>query len=164
MPKDFKTREEKIYRLEVHVAGIYLREKQKRLEVLIAKRLPTRELYPEKWECGGGQVKPGESFEEAIKRQLFEEFGLLVKVVQPIGTYEIITGSEKQAKIPGVKFLCLPENSKGEIALNQKEFSEYKWVSLNSIYKFDMIPGISRDIKRAAQLYQVIFSPPKRRF
>jgi 8-oxo-dGTP diphosphatase len=132
--------------------------------VLIAKRLPTRELYPNKWECGGGQVRPEESFEDAIKRQLFEEFGLAIKVVQPIGTYEIITGSEKQAKIPGVKFLCIPENSKTEITLNQKEFSEYKWISVKSIYKFDMISGIKKDIQKAAQLYQAIFLLPKRKF
>jgi len=47
-------REEKQYKLEVHVAGVCFRETKTDIEVLVVKRQSNKELYPNKWECGGG--------------------------------------------------------------------------------------------------------------
>ena len=59
-------REHKKHLLEVHVAGISFYQEK----VLLLQRSPERRIYPYFWECGGGQVHPGENFEDAVKRQL----------------------------------------------------------------------------------------------
>src|SRR3989344_3343154 len=94
-------REKKVHKLEVHVAGVCFRDNT----VFTLKRSPTRKLYPDLWECGGGQVWMGENFEEAIVRQFEEETGMIVSPIKPFKAYEIMTLDE-QKKIPGLRFLC----------------------------------------------------------
>ena len=88
-------REEKIHKLEVHVAGICFVGNR----VLVAKRTSSRKLYPNLWECGGGQVETGENFDDAVKRQLKQELGVIVKPIKVLGTYEILTQDSGQKKI-----------------------------------------------------------------
>ena len=101
------SREEKRHLIEVCVTGICFRETENNIEVLIAKRNNNRELYPGKWECGGGQVFAGENFEEAVKRQIADELGVVVDKTVVFGTYGIETPQLEQKKIPGLLFVCL---------------------------------------------------------
>jgi 8-oxo-dGTP pyrophosphatase MutT (NUDIX family) len=134
--EDHKTR----FRVEVHVAGVCVRPKDDSWEVLIAKRSEERHLYPGKWECGGGRVNYGEGFEGAIKRQIFEEFGLDIEPCDLLETYEIhIPG---QRVIPGLRFLCMAGG--GRIRLNKREFSEYRWVRFPVPANLDWIDGVKR--------------------
>jgi 8-oxo-dGTP diphosphatase len=91
-------REHQRHLIEVHVAGICYRETQSAIEVLIAKRRDDRDLYPGKWECGAGQVKAGENFEQAIRRQMTDELGISIKNVIAFRTYEIKTPQLTQQK------------------------------------------------------------------
>lgn len=139
-------REDKQERIEVHVAGICLRPNDQGFEVLLAKRRKNRDLYPGKWECGGGQVRPGENFETALRRQFFEEMGLKIQVVQPVRAYEIIR--HPASLIPGIVFLCLPEgDGHDKIEMNHREFSECRWQSVGKIDELDLISGIKHDIE-----------------
>lgn len=148
-------REQQKHKIEVHVAGICLKETEYDIEVLIAKRKENKELYPGKWECGGGQVKEGENFEEAIKRKMKEELGVIVDGVMVLGTYEIITPQLPQKKIPGVKFVCFWNsyvNGK-EPQIKKEEFSEWKWQSINELDNIDFIPGIKEEASIAWEFY-----------
>ena len=149
------SREEKRYLIEVHVAGICFRETEKDIEVLIAKRTDNRDLYPSKWECGGGQVYEGENFEEAIKRQMEDELGVLISKSFVFGTYEIDTPDLPQKKIPGLKFICFFNGylNGNEPKINPKEFSEWKWQPIDDLGKIDFINGVSEDIKKGWELY-----------
>lgn len=148
-------RETKQHKIEVHVAGICLRETDFDIEVLIAKRRENKELYPGKWECGGGQVKMGENFEEAIKRKMKEELSVIVNKVVVFGTYEINVPKLEQRKIPGIKFVCLLDgfvNGK-EPQIKEDAFSEWKWQSINKLEGIDFIPGIKEEINVAWEFY-----------
>ena len=48
-------------------------------EVLMAHRSPTRQNYPDTWSFPGGHVEDGETLDHALKRELFEEIGILPK-------------------------------------------------------------------------------------
>lgn len=151
-------REEKQHRIEVHVAGIIFRETEQDIEVLILKRNDKRELYPGKWECGGGQVWEGENFEEAIRRQMKEELGVNVEKVMAFGTYEIDTPKLPQKKIPGLKFVCFLEKDNeylrnGGPSIDEKEHDGWRWQSINDLEKIDFIPGIKKDIRIAWDFY-----------
>jgi 8-oxo-dGTP pyrophosphatase MutT (NUDIX family)/DNA-binding XRE family transcriptional regulator len=151
-----RTREEERFEIETHVGGVCIRQAQHGPEILIAKRLPTRTLYPNKWECGGGQVRPGENFEEAIRRQMREEFHITVTILATLGTYHILAPQLHQKKIPGVVFLCGSEakSKTPAVVLNRKEFSEYKWITPSEAASFDLIEGVKRDIQLALSWLQ----------
>ena len=141
--------------IEVHAAGICFRETDYDIEVLIARRKESKELYPGKWECGGGQVKMGENFEEAVKRKMKEELGVIVDSVLVFGTYEIETPQLPQKKIPGIKFICFfKEYVNGKYPeIKEEAFSEWKWQSINDLSGIDFIPGIKEEIHIAWEFY-----------
>jgi 8-oxo-dGTP diphosphatase len=143
-------REERRFEIEVHAAAVCVR-KEGDYEVLVGRRSPKRKLYPGLWECGGGQVNPGENFEEAVVRQVREELGTIVEVIAPIGVYEILTPDLPQKKIPGVKFLCEVKgyvNGKGP-EIDRNEFTEWRWITPDETAGMDFIPGIPDEIKMA---------------
>jgi 8-oxo-dGTP pyrophosphatase MutT (NUDIX family) len=149
------TREKKRYLIETHVAGICFRETETDIEVLIAQRRPDRKLYPGKWECGGGQVRAGENFTEAVKREMHDEFGITIQRVVVFGTYEIKVPDLEQKKIPGIKFVCFLEgfsDGKG-IQIEEEEFSQFRWQSINNLSGIDFIQGIREDIRTGWEFY-----------
>lgn len=136
-------REDEKHKIEVHVATICVRNN----EVLVAKRSPSRELYPGLWECGGGQVKKDEGFEEAAKRQLKEEFGVVAEPVKVVDTYSIDT--ENHGKIPGVVYVCKFVEFVGNGPELSEEHAECRWQPTDGIDEVDFIPGIKENIEKA---------------
>lgn len=148
-------REKKRYLIETHVAGICFQETETDIEVLIAKRRNDRELYPGKWECGGGQVHFGQNFEEAIAKQMKDELGIIISKSVVFGTYEILTPELEQKKIPGVKFICFFDsylNGSGP-QISPQEYSECKWQSINKLSEIDFAGDIREEIRIAWDFY-----------
>ena len=146
--KDFPIREDKIHKIEVHVAGLCVREHKEGWKLLAAHRTDSRYLFPGKWECGGGAVQSGEGFEAALKRQMFEEFGIEVHPWFVAEWYEIHIPTPQKI-IPGIRFVC--RTGKGKITLNKREFSSCKWIDLPLNSRLDWIDGIEHAIKLATQ-------------
>jgi 8-oxo-dGTP diphosphatase len=67
-------------RKEVEVAvGVLIREDG---AFLLTSRPPGK-VYEGYWEFPGGKVEPGESVEEALRRELIEEIGVTIGAAQP---------------------------------------------------------------------------------
>jgi mutator protein MutT len=49
--------------------------------ILLCRRTPQREHYPNLWALPGGNIEPGETAEQALVRELAEELG--IEVAQP---------------------------------------------------------------------------------
>ena len=94
-------RELGINRIEVHVSGLSFHAGR----LLVLRRALNRTLYPGLWEFGGGQIENGENFEDAVKRQLRDEAGVIVEPVALMKIYHIDTDGD-QRKIPGLRFVC----------------------------------------------------------
>jgi transcriptional regulator with XRE-family HTH domain len=151
-----EAREDKIFEIEAHVGSICVNKTKDGVRVLIGKRLLTRDLYAGQWECGGGQVLPGENFTDAILRQVREEFGIEVRIIGVIGTYEIQTLQINKRKIPGVSFLCELVNSDAadKIKINPKEYSEHRWIKEEKLDVFDIVDGVKKDILKVLKFYK----------
>ncbi|MGC9310990.1 MAG: NUDIX domain-containing protein [Candidatus Aenigmatarchaeota archaeon] len=166
-------REDGVDLVEVHVSGICFFGDS----VLVAKRAPNREIYPNLWECGGGQVKKWENFGEAAIRQLKEELGVVAMVLAPFKAYEIppkfpngpnrneLSGinpnrnelSGINAKIPGIRFICRLEGFlDGNSPKLSKEHTEWKILPVNKIDGLEFIPGLKEDIEAALTLSKSI--------
>lgn len=144
-------RETKRHELEVHVAPICFRLNEGEIEVLIAKRSPTRKIYPNQWECGGGQVRPGENFHEATIRQIKEELGVDIYIIAPYSCYEILAPDLPQKKIPGIRFVC--KVLSGEPKINSQEHTEWKWQPISDLGSIDLLFNLKTVILEAAKLF-----------
>jgi 8-oxo-dGTP diphosphatase len=51
-------------------------------EVLLCHRAPNRRWYPSVWDFPGGHVEPGEPIRAALRRELGEEIGVDVGIVE----------------------------------------------------------------------------------
>jgi len=142
--------------IETHVAGICLREESGTIEVLLARRSPSKQVYPNLWDSGGGAIRSGENFEEAVVRELKQELGIIAKPLLPLRTYEIQLAHSRQGKIPGLAFVC---EVVGYVAGNQpyvdgKDMVEWRWFPASELDKVELIPSIVEDVRLAVRAYE----------
>jgi 8-oxo-dGTP pyrophosphatase MutT (NUDIX family) len=143
-------REKEIHKTETHVGCIVFDGN----EILALKRAPSRELFPNNWTTGGGQVKPGESFEDAAIRKMKEEAGIVVEPITSIGTYEFNTSD---GKVPGIYLVCefidYVNSDLKQPQLNSEEHTEAKWISEEEIQNHDFIPNLKENLPSAFEVY-----------
>lgn len=143
-------REKLIHEIEVHVACVCIAEEHGNIKILIGKRAYNREIFPSYWECGGGQIHANETFEDAVKSHMHDEFGIVVDVLFPYVSYIIDLPNKK---IPGVRFLCKPQATR-EITIDNEEIIEFKWVYVEELNQYRLIPGLLNDILTGCKFYE----------
>ena len=74
------------------------------------------------WEFPGGQVEAGETIPRALKREVFEETGIVVEVKSLVGIYS----NTHMPPIVNLDFIC--EHISGELQ-GSAESTEVEWVS-----------------------------------
>ena len=156
MTSKWPVREKGIHRIEIHVAGFCLKgDSRGPMTLLIGKRTSTRRIFPDKWECGGGQVHTGEGLPEAIQYHMKEEFDIDVDVLGPVLTYEI---HSPDGLIPGLRFLCRMRDESQVAVANPDEFTECRWIAETEIDDYDLIPGLAEHAKRAIAIYRKLIA------
>lgn len=86
------------------------------------------------WDCGGGVLEFGESFEDAIRREVMEEYGVEVLDIRYLGTRNVIrtnkSGKETHWIANGFAVLVDPADVKiGE----PEKMNELEWFSLDKL-------------------------------
>jgi 8-oxo-dGTP diphosphatase len=102
-------------------------------KVLIAKRSSTSSL-PNKWEFPGGKIDDGETPEECLKRELQEEFEIIVDV----GDY--LTESVYQYEQKTIRLIAFQVSTEANFeTLNAHD--DVRWVSAEELLDYDLAPA-----------------------
>jgi 8-oxo-dGTP diphosphatase len=94
--------------------------------VLLAKRSDTRRVYAARWSFPGGHVEAGESYEQALSRELQEEIGIV-----PL-EYQLAATLDDPASPATHYHLYAVTRWRGEPAILDNEHSELRWVALSA--------------------------------
>jgi mutator protein MutT len=97
-------------------------------KVLLAHRSENRGSYPDTWSFPGGHVEEGETFEEALVRELAEEIGVSATSWRSLDHFRYVNGGAT------FHFFAVDEWDGEPINLGQ-EHSEIRWVELVGAHK-----------------------------
>lgn len=107
----------KPFRLAVRAV---IRDEQGRC--LLLRRSPVNKGFVGQWEWPGGKADPGESFDEALRREVREETGLEIELLGVVGAFDF--------EMPQVRVatLCLEARPVGGALRLSEEHDELAWV------------------------------------
>ena len=87
-----------------------------------------------KWEFPGGKVESGETFEEALLREIEEELSIVINVYEKIAEEKY-----KDNKIDIILHYFLCSHKSGTIKLSEHE--DFAWVEKKDFAKYDFAEG-----------------------
>ena len=119
-------------------------------KVLITQR-NIHQTNPCYWEFPGGKIKPDETPDECIRREIFEELNIIIDPKSQIPSFK---GAVPDGNILLIPFICY--GFKGEIQL--KEHQSYKLVNIKELtgYNFTQADiGLCRYLVDNSQLISI---------
>lgn len=111
---------------------------------LLLRRSPASKNNPGKWEFPGGKMDPGESFDEALIREVREETGLEVRLIKPVDTAMSVLPDCRV-----VYLFMLAEAKPGTVILSH-EHDQYEWVDVREIQTVDLAAQFKNVARRCA--------------
>jgi mutator protein MutT len=102
------------------------------------------------WSIPGGKLEPGESLAEACQREIKEETGLETIVKNIVAIVE--------RRIEGfhyviIDYLALLMNEENIFPIAQSDVAEARWISLEELADYNLVPGLVEIITRAYSVY-----------
>lgn len=104
-------------------------------QYLLLRRSEEKDFAIGAWECVTGRVEQGEDFEDALRREVYEELGVQVQIDHILGTTHFYRGEPvPENEFVGVIYLCSLMDP-GSIRIGA-EHSEYRWLSADQAIGF----------------------------
>ncbi len=110
--------------------------------ILLLRRNARRRTSPNKWQTPSGFMKEGESAEEAVLREVKEETALDGTIKRSGSVFEVVDEWARWIILP---FLVLVKSYK--VVIDTSEHSEFKWVKVDEVPRFECVKGIEEDLK-----------------
>lgn len=102
---------------------------------LLLRRLASRDFGAGNWECVTGRVDQGESYEEALHREVQEETGAQVRMDFIISTTHFHRGAPvPENELLGVIYACTLLSTPDHLTIT--EHSEHRWMTREEIFDF----------------------------
>jgi 8-oxo-dGTP pyrophosphatase MutT (NUDIX family) len=130
----------------VSCGGIVLRRAAAGLELVLGRR--RREDRSAAWSLPKGTPAGDESVEQTALREVHEETGLDVRIVQPVGPIEYFF-MQRGTRVHKTVHYFLMEATGGDIARHDQEFDEVRWVPVEEARTLMSYPT-ERDILEEA--------------
>jgi 8-oxo-dGTP diphosphatase len=119
--------------VEVAVAGLW-RPRSPSCEVLLTRRLAGVHLAG-CWELPGGKIEPGESVEQALRREVQEEVGLTPRHFEPLVEVEHAY-ADRTVRLHAM----IARVGEGDTA-RDLQVAEHRWVPLEALPDYDWPPA-----------------------
>ena len=101
------------------------------------------------WDFPGGQIEYGELGEHAIKREVEEEFGIEIDVVELLNLVEVI---EPEKHWIGPAFIA--ELKSGEAKPSEEDkFKDFKWVDISEVENMKLTIPCRQNIEAYKEKY-----------
>lgn len=102
---------------------------------LLLRRLASRDYGAGAWECVTGRVDQGESYEEALHREVQEETGAQVQIDFIISTTHFHRGATTpENELLGLIYACTLLTAPDHLTIT--EHSEHHWMTRDEIFAF----------------------------
>lgn len=101
-------------------------------KILIIKRSTNSKTNAGKWELPGGKVDQGESFDQALIREVYEETGLKIALDHVVGVCE-----QNLPLIRAVHIILSGKIVEGDLNLSG-EHEGYAWIFFDDISNYDL--------------------------
>jgi 8-oxo-dGTP diphosphatase len=123
---------------------------------LLLQRSAQKDFAAGQWECVTGRVEQGESFSEAVRREVAEELGQAVQVECIIGTTHFYRGVVRpEQEMVGVHYGC-SVGEEQEIRLSH-EHAACQWVTAHEVERLFPIGHWLRElIVRAEEIRRLL--------
>lgn len=126
----------------VGVGALILNDEGK---LFITLRGPKAKNERGKWEIPGGKVEFGETFKQAIKREMLEEHSIEIEVGEMLQLCDHIIPDEKQHWVSPT-YRC--QIVSGEPVINEPEkCSEFRWVTIEEAEQLPLSIVTKQDIE-----------------
>jgi len=120
-------------------------------KVLIIQRGDNDDIYPGMWELPSGKREFFESSYNSLIREIKEETGLDVKIIQPCSVFEYKIEKPNEIRdSTQINFIVTSEIT--EVKLSE-EHQNYAWISKDEVDKNGMSDKIKKVIQTAFDLY-----------
>jgi 8-oxo-dGTP diphosphatase len=124
----------------VAVIGVVILDSDGR--IIMLKRNAQRRTSPNKWQTPSGFMKEGESAEEAVLREVWEETSLSGTIKKSGSVFEVVDDWARWIIVP---FLISVKTDK--VVIDSKEHSEFRWIKVDEISALECVKGIDEDLK-----------------
>ncbi|PJJ01003.1 ADP-ribose pyrophosphatase YjhB (NUDIX family) [Streptomyces sp. 2333.5] len=100
--------------------------------VLLARRSAGARDEPGAWDCGAGALEFGESFERAVAREVYEEYGVRPLGIEQIGVRNVLRGDPVDSHWVAVVFAVRVERDEVTIGEPHK-FDALDWFAPHAL-------------------------------
>ncbi len=136
---------------KIVLAGVIFNKQGK---ALILQRNENEDIYPGMWELPSGKREFFESSHDALVREIKEEAGLDIEIVQPCSVFEYKIEKPNEIRdSTQINFVVTSNTS--EVKLSE-EHQNYAWISKDKIDKYAMSNETKKVIRLAFSLYSKI--------
>ena len=113
----------------VAVGAVILNEKG---EVFLSKRSQNTSNEQGCWETPGGSVDIGETLEQAVHREIMEEYGIEIEVIEQWPAFDHIIPDEKQHWV-GTTFLAKLKERQEPTIMEPEKCDEIGWFDIDTL-------------------------------
>ncbi len=118
-------------------------------KVLIGQRGSNARDDEDMWDFPGGQIEYGELGEHAIKREVEEEFGIQIEIVELLNLVEVI---EPEKHWIGPAYIAKLLSGKAKIMESDK-IKDLKWLDVVEVEKLKLTTPCRQNIKAYKEKY-----------
>jgi mutator protein MutT len=135
---------------QVAVGGAIFNDKD---ELLLVRRAENDNFLPGIWELPGGGTEYGETPEQGLSREIMEECGITITILDPFGAGDYFMGKrDTEMQRIEIIYLCSMNPSDQKVKLSH-EHTEYAWISKDQRDNYSTTPYMRIFVDKAFEYH-----------